>query len=211
MFSTIDHAKNGHERLLKILHHYGLVLDDDEINLIKYVHLPDRYNHYIRKVSKKEQRDFKKLMSNEQHYIYTHSYTKGGRKKVSKTPTFQFNRPDKILLKFGKKKYEFSKDDFVRELFTKHLQPLFLDYSNQRINFVDHKVHDFKELVLSLFEFLKEIIADKKVSLSENKILHLTYDLMALSNPLEFISNLNYEHEEDSNRYKAARIKSIIK
>lgn len=208
IFSMIDHVEDGHKRMLDILEGYNLTLTDDELNEIKYGPLGDRFYPYIPRVNKSEQKDFKSLMTKERAGICS---IRNGKKKWSKPPGSTLKTPDTIFLKYGKKVYKFSKDDVLMDLFTGCLRSLFNDYHQGQVNLIDSRQHDFKQLLEILLEEIKSITARREAPLSTNKILHLAYDLMALVFPTNFNSELNYEDDADKNRYKASRIKSIIK
>lgn len=207
LFSMLDQVEDGHGKLLSILSEYNLSLSHDELNMIKYGPLGDRYNPYIPKVSKKEHRRFKELMKKEREGIFLIAKR---RKRWAEPPGSQLKTPDKIILKYGEREYKFSEDDLLKHIFTKYLQQLFTDYHKDEINLINTKQHYFKALIASLVEYLKSFAARQESTLSMNRILQLAYDIMALSYPVDFIDEPNYEDHQDKNRYKASRIRAII-
>lgn len=211
MFSLIDVAPDGNEKFLDLLTEYGLDFNQDEINMIKYGHLPARFDNYIPKVNPREQQKFSELMTEEQFKMGVSYRTKAGKLKMDMIPSGTFKRPEKIHFEFdGKRKYSFSKDDSIMNLFRLALEGILNDFNSGKTILKKHKEPNLYKLLAPLFEFLKLLTSQKQIRVSNNKLLQFMYDTMAIAFPDDFNPEPLFDLNDDKNRYKVSRIKRII-
>lgn len=212
MFSLIELKENGKSKLLTILKAYNLNLEQDELQMLMYGCFPDRYDNYIPRVSRIEHRRLKELIKRERYFITSFGFKNGKRvkKKYPISPT-SFKNPDEIKLKFGQESYTFSVDHSIQRHFSQLIHQFFLDFEQGKIQLITKKAHYHKGIVNNLIEYLKKLLVTKEIKLSENRLFHLVFDLMAIAFPKEFNVNQHYDDAIAARGAKASRIREIIK